>query len=116
MMSLLFDMLSRFVVALLLRRKRLCFMAAVSVRSDFGDPENKVCHCFHFSPFTRDEVMGPDATILVGDRSVSKCKNSTLRKPLIWLVLWLIVQGLHPAKKARLGSCAPPVVCFRLIT
>ena len=41
-MSLLFDMLSRFVVPFLLRRKSLRFMAAVSVRSDFGDPENKV--------------------------------------------------------------------------
>ena len=91
-------------------------MAAVSVRSNFGDQKNKVCHCFHFSPLTCDEVMGPDATILVGDQSVSKWKNSALRKPLVWLVLWLIIQGLHPAKKARLGSCAPPTVCFRLIT
>ena len=25
------------------------FMAAVTVHSDFGDQENKICHCFHFS-------------------------------------------------------------------
>ena len=27
------------------------FMAAVTICSDFGDQENQVCHCFHFSPF-----------------------------------------------------------------
>ena len=26
-------------------------MAAIIVCSDFGAQENKVCHCFHFSPF-----------------------------------------------------------------
>ena len=26
------------------------FMAAVTVHSDFGAQENKVCHCFHFFP------------------------------------------------------------------
>ena len=89
------------------------FMAAVTVRSDFGARENSLSI---LSPFTCDEVMGPDAMILVGDQSVRKWKNSALRKPLVWLALWLIIQGLHPANKARLGSCAPPMVCFRLIT
>ena len=27
------------------------FMAAITVHSDFGAQENKVCHCFHFFPF-----------------------------------------------------------------
>ena len=27
------------------------FMAAVTLCSDFGAQENKVCHCFHFFPF-----------------------------------------------------------------
>ena len=26
-------------------------MAAITILSDFGAQENKVCHCFHFSPF-----------------------------------------------------------------
>ena len=26
------------------------FMAAVTVYNDFGDQENKICHCFHFFP------------------------------------------------------------------
>ena len=51
MMSLLFNMLSRFVVAFLPRSKCLNFMAAVTVHSDFGAQENKICHCFYFFSF-----------------------------------------------------------------
>ena len=49
--SLFFNTLSRFVIAFLPRTKSLNFMAAVTVRSDFGAQENKICHCFHFFPF-----------------------------------------------------------------
>ena len=45
--SLLFNMLSRFVIAFLPRSKHLNFMATVTICSDFGAQENKVCHCFH---------------------------------------------------------------------
>ena len=63
-MSLLFNMLSRLVIAFLPRRKRLLiFMAAVTICSDFGVQENKASHCFHL-PFICHEVMGPDAVIL----------------------------------------------------
>ena len=41
------------------------FMAAVTVCSDFGVQENKLCHCFHFLSFICHEVLGPDAMILV---------------------------------------------------
>ena len=40
-MSLLFNMLSRLVIAFLPRSKRLNFMAAVTMCSDFGAKENK---------------------------------------------------------------------------
>ena len=50
-------------------------MSAVTICSDFGTQENKVCHCFHiftyyltvstFSPTICHEVMGPDAMTLV---------------------------------------------------
>ena len=43
-MSLLFNMLSRFVIAFLLRN----FMATVTVHSDFEAQENKICHYFYF--------------------------------------------------------------------
>ena len=52
-MSLLFNMLSRMVIAFLLRSKCLLnnFMVTVTICSDFGAQENKICHCFHFSRF-----------------------------------------------------------------
>ena len=50
-MSLLFNTLSRFVIAFLPRSWSFNFMAAFTVHSDFGAQEYKICHCFHFSPF-----------------------------------------------------------------
>ena len=49
-MCLLFKTLPRFVVAFLSRRSVSNFMAAVTVHSDSGAQENKVCHCFHCLP------------------------------------------------------------------
>ena len=46
-MPLLFNMLSRLVIAFLPRSKCLNFMAAITICSDFGAPKNEVCHCFH---------------------------------------------------------------------
>ena len=48
-MSLL-NMLSRFVIAFVLRNKYLNFMAALAICSDFGAQENKICHYFHCFP------------------------------------------------------------------
>ena len=41
------------------------FMAAVTICSDFGAQENKVCHGFCCFPIYCHEVMGLDAMILV---------------------------------------------------
>ena len=49
-MSLLLNMLSRLVITFLPRNKRLNFMAAVTICSDFGAQENKVNHHFHCFP------------------------------------------------------------------
>ena len=49
-MSLLFNMLSGLVIVFLPRSKRLNFMAVVTICSDFGAQENKVCHYFHCFP------------------------------------------------------------------
>ena len=60
-MSLLLNMLARFVIAFLPRSKSFSFsskqqasfdfMAAVTIIcSDIGAQESKICHCFHFSP------------------------------------------------------------------
>ena len=40
-------------------------MAAVTICSDFGDQENKVCHCFHFFPIYLPWRNGIDVMILV---------------------------------------------------
>ena len=44
--SLLFNMLSRLVIVFLPKSKRLNFMAAITICSDFGAQKNKVSHCF----------------------------------------------------------------------
>ena len=49
-MSLLFNTLSWFVIAFLPRSKSFNFVIAVTIHSDFGAQENKVCHYFHFFP------------------------------------------------------------------
>ena len=63
-MSLLFNMLSRLVIAFLPRSKHLLISwssSAVTLEA----PPNKVSHCFHFSPSVCHEIMGPDAMVLV---------------------------------------------------
>ena len=67
-MSLLFHMLVCVCHSFLPRSKcqvSFNFMAAVTICIDFGAQENKICHCFHFSPSICHEVMRPDAMILV---------------------------------------------------
>ena len=51
-MSLLFNMLSRLIIAFLPRSKHLLisWMAAVTIYSDLGAPQNRVSHCFHCFP------------------------------------------------------------------
>ena len=49
-MSLLFNMLCMFVIAFFPRSRHLNFMAVVSVHSDLGAQEKKICHCFLFLP------------------------------------------------------------------
>ena len=52
-MSLLFNMLSMFAIVFFFFFKDQAsfnFMAAVTICSDFGTQENKVCHCFHCFP------------------------------------------------------------------
>ena len=49
-MSLLFNMLSRLVIAFLPGSKHHNSMAAVTTYSDFGAQVNKLCHCFHCFP------------------------------------------------------------------
>ena len=62
-MSLLFNALFRFVIAFC-QGADILISWLVTVCSDFGAQENKICHCYHFSPLCH-EVMGLDAMIFV---------------------------------------------------
>ena len=65
-MALLFNMLPRLVIAFLPRSKRLNFMGAVNICSDFEAPQNiKPVTVSIVSPSICHEVLGPDAMILV---------------------------------------------------
>ena len=65
-MSLLFNTLFRFAIAFLPRSKLLLISRLQSLSAViFGAQENKICHCFLFSPSVCHEAMGPDAMILV---------------------------------------------------
>ena len=65
-MSLLFNILSRFIMTFLPRSKHLLILwLQITVCNDFGTQEIKICHCFHFSPSICHEMMGLDAMILI---------------------------------------------------
>ena len=49
-MSLLFNTLSKFYSFSSREQVSFNFMAAVTICCNFGDQENKVCHCFHCFP------------------------------------------------------------------
>ena len=48
--GLLFNTLSRFVTAFLPRSMCLICLTAVTIHSNFGGQENKICYYFHFFP------------------------------------------------------------------
>ena len=65
-MSLLFNMLSRFVILFLLRRKRLLIAGLQSTSAVILEPKKiKSVTVSIVSPSICHEVMGPDAMILV---------------------------------------------------
>ena len=50
-LSLFFNMLSRFIISFLPKSKHLLIpWLQVTIHSDLGAQENKICHCFHFFP------------------------------------------------------------------
>ena len=70
-MSLLFNVLSRFVITLLPRSKHVNFMAVVTICSDFVAQEDKICQCFHCFPIYlpwNDGTGCHDFHFLAGDK------------------------------------------------
>ena len=97
-----FYMLSRLVIAFLPRSKHLNFTAAITICSEFGAQENKICHCFHVSLSICHEVMGPDAMILVfwmlSLRPAFSLSSFTFIKRLFgssWLSATRVVSSAH---------------------
>ena len=64
-MSLLFNMLSRSIIAFLPRSKCFNTTALITIYNDFGAPKIKSFTVSIVSPSICHEVMGPDAMILV---------------------------------------------------
>ena len=64
-MSLLFNMLSRLVIAFLPRSKCLLISWLQSPSAVILEPKKMKLHCFHCFPSICHEVKGPDAMILV---------------------------------------------------
>ena len=64
-MSLLFNMLSKLVIAFLSEQASFNFMAAVTIYSDFAAPKIESVTVSIVFPSIRHEVMGLDAMILV---------------------------------------------------
>ena len=65
-MSLLFNMLSRFVIAFFTRNKHLLIFWLRSPSSVILEPKKEKCHCFHFFPLSLiHQVMGPDHKIFI---------------------------------------------------
>ena len=64
-LSLLFNMLSRLVIAFLSRNKCLNFMVAVTIFSEFGAQGNKVFHRSHCCPIYLPWIDGTGCHILV---------------------------------------------------
>ena len=96
MLSLLFNMLSRLVIAFLPRSKHLNFMATVTICSDFGAQENKVFHCFQCFPiylswsdgtlqlnFQRTKIMAssPISSWQIDEETIETVTNFILGAP-----------------------------------
>ena len=97
-MSLLFNMLSRLVIAFYSKEQEsFNFMAAGTICSDFGAPQNKVCHCFPlFLYLFCHGVMGPDAMISV---SWMFCFKATFSLSSFTLIKRLFSSSLLSARR-----------------
>ena len=64
--SLLFNILSRFVIAFFFKdQASFNCMAAVTICSDLGDQEKKISQCFIVSPSMCHEVTGLDTMMFI---------------------------------------------------
>ena len=103
-LSLLFNMLSRFVIAFHPRSKHLLiFMGAVTIFSDFGAQENNVCHCFFselhglFNLEVSHRIIYFSLTfqnLLIVNISLKSC-NSRENPPLLSVVFSFCISSIY---------------------
>ena len=77
-MSLLFNMQSRFVIAFLPRSKYLLISWLVTIHSDFGAQKDKVSHCFHCFPIYLPGSDGTRRKVMINLDSIFKSRDITL--------------------------------------
>ena len=82
-------------------------MVAVTICSDFGASQNKVCHCFHCSPSIYLEEMGPDAMIFVF--------QMLSLKPAFSLSSFIFIKRLFSSSSLSAISVVPSVYLKLLI-
>ena len=92
-MSLLFNMLSRFVIAFLPRSKCLLISWLQSPSKVILEPKEKICHCFCFSPFFLPWSDGIGCYDLSFLNLELKKKN---KQTLFLLEWWCWVAGNNP--------------------
>ena len=68
------------------------FLAVVTVCSDFGAQENKICHCFHFSPlyllWSELPISAGSSKKQQSSRKASISASLTMPKPLtVWITI-----------------------------
>ena len=93
--SLLFSMLSRFVIAFLPKSKHLLISQLQSPSTVIweGAQENKICHCFHFFPFYLPWSDGTRCHDLVGF--------------FFFFLCWVLSQFFHSLSLSARGSLVP---------
>ena len=96
------------------------FLAAITVRSDFGAQENKICHCFHFPPSICHGTLwynsvgaGPLITPII---------QAEFSSPDSWVCLLLVTSAKIPLLVLRCtdflrghGACCPLVLCHIVV-
>ena len=89
-------------------------MAAVTIHSDFGTQENKICRCLYFSPSICHEVMGQDDMILVfwmlSFKSAFLLSSFTLTKRLFSFSLLYAIRVLLSSSYLRLLIFLPAIL------
>ena len=90
--SLLFYLLSIFFIIFSFKEQAsFNFMAAVTIHSDSGTQENKICHCFHSSlPICHEEIFLKDKVLFWQNH------NTTLKINIKYQVFkFLIISYLY---------------------